>query len=76
MGLKGLREIDAELLDLFALASYDLDQFRQDLSEWDFLQVAVPGVVATDDLVMDDLALLHFSYRYLQDLLLGDEEEG
>jgi Fe-S-cluster containining protein len=76
MGLKGPREIDAELLDLFALASYDLDQFRQDLSEWDFLQVAVPGVVATDDLVMDDLALLHFSYRYLRDLLLGDGEEG
>ncbi len=75
-GLMGPGGVDAELQDLFALACYDLDQFRQDLSEWEFLEVAVPGVLETEDLVMDDLALLHFSYRYLQDLLLGDEKEG
>ncbi|RJR44568.1 MAG: YkgJ family cysteine cluster protein [Deltaproteobacteria bacterium] len=75
-GLMGPRGVDAELQDLFALASYDLDQFRSDLAEEEFLQVAILGVLKTEDFFMDDLALLHFSYRYLQDLLLGEEEEG
>jgi hypothetical protein len=76
MGLKGPRGVDAEVQDLFALASYDLDQFRSYLAEEEFLQVAVLGVLETEAPVMDDLALLLFSYRYLRDLLLSDAEKG
>lgn len=75
-GLQGPQGVDAALQDLFAAMSYDLDQFRQHLSEPEVLRVAESAGLALEDLRTNDLALLQFSYRYLHSLLFGEEEEA
>ncbi len=66
-GLK--RPVTPAVRDRVALAAYDLDQFRQWLSE-----PRLRETFALDDQMLkvlrrDDLALLKFSYRYLKALL-------
>ncbi|MBI4643210.1 MAG: hypothetical protein HY743_05660, partial [Deltaproteobacteria bacterium] len=75
-GLQGPDGVNADLQDLFAAMTYDLDQFRQHLSEPEVLRLAEHAGLALEDLRTNDLALLQFSYRYLHSLLLGEEEES
>lgn len=64
-GLKG--PVEAGIQDLAATIAYDLDQFRQMIPN---LPIA-PDLADQPraDLLTDDLALLKFSYRYLQAIL-------
>ena len=76
MGLKGPRGVDGARQELFAAVSYDLDQFRHELSRPEVRGAALRLGFNPEDLQTDDAALLRFSYRYLQVLFLGEEEEG
>lgn len=71
-GLQGPEGVDADLQDLFAVISYDLDQFRENLADPEVRRLAAEGGIDPADLQTDDLALLYFSYRYLRSLLLGE----
>jgi Fe-S-cluster containining protein len=68
-GLQGPEGVDADLQDLFATSSYDLDQFRQNLSESKVQRVATAAGLPLAELQTDDLALLKFSYHYLRLIL-------
>jgi hypothetical protein len=64
------RPVADELVqDLFATLAYDLDKFRRLVFDPVFLEAYDLKAEALEDLKMDDLALLNFSYRYLPTVL-------
>ena len=71
-GLKGPLEADPQVQNLFATIAYDLDGFRRLLSEPAFLQASGLDGNALESCKMDDLALLKFSYSYLQSVLFAE----
>jgi Fe-S-cluster containining protein len=74
-GLKEPRQVDARVQDLFATIAYDLDQFRRLIFESAFLQGYDVDDKTLEDLKKSDLALLKFSYRFLQAVLFPEDGE-
>jgi len=69
-----MKAIDEKKQKMFFLASYDLDTFRRFVLESRFLELfeVEPETVAT--IKTDDVALMHFAFRYLKYLLLIKED--
>jgi len=67
-GLAGPQGVEASRQDLFALISYDLDQFRQKLSDPEVSRAAAAVGLTLAELQADESELLQFSYRYLRSL--------
>lgn len=61
--------VDDLVQDLCATLAYDLDRFRRLVLDPVFLEAYDLKAEAIEDLRMNDLALLKFSYRYLPTLL-------
>ena len=58
---------------LFFMASYDLDRFREFTKSAGFLEAYDLDEAALQELYNDDLALLKFGYRFLLQVLFGEE---
>lgn len=58
---------------LFFMASYDLDRFREFTKSAGFLEAYDLDEAALRELYNDDLALLKFGYRFLLQVLFGEE---
>jgi Fe-S-cluster containining protein len=71
-GMPESAPIDGAKQNLFAAIAYDLDRFREMITEPTFRQAHEQEVDENTlaDLREDDFALLQFSYRFLKDLLL------
>jgi hypothetical protein len=74
-GLKEPLQVDPRVLDLFATTAYDLDQFRRLIFESAFLQGYNVDDNTLANLKKNDLALLEFSYRFLQAVLFPEDGE-
>jgi Fe-S-cluster containining protein len=74
-GLKEPLQVDPRILDLFATIAYDLDQFRRLIFESAFLQDYDVDDNTLANLKKNDLALLEFSYRFLQAVLFSEDGE-
>ncbi|OGP70345.1 MAG: hypothetical protein A2Z73_01460 [Deltaproteobacteria bacterium RBG_13_60_28] len=72
-GVMGPIPGEAQAIDLFAALAYDLEQFRRYLSGPEILRADAFKGQDLEEIKKDDLALLHFSYRYFHLLLLGED---
>jgi len=72
-GLKGPLAAGAQVQNLFATIAYDLDKFRRLLFEPGFLEAYEFDGKALEDLKLDDLALLKFSYTFLESILFPED---
>jgi Fe-S-cluster containining protein len=72
-GLRGPVPGEDQVVDLFAALAYDLEQFRRYLSGPEMLLPDAFKSLDRKEIMQDDLALLHFSYRYFRLLLLGED---
>ena len=72
-GVMGPIPGEAQALDLFAALAYDLERFRRYLSGPEILLAEAFQGQDLEEIQKDDLALLHFSYRYFHLLLLGED---
>ena len=68
-GLRGPLPADGRLQDHVATVAYDLDRFRQMIMEPAFQRTHALDGQVWEDLALNDLALLRFSYKYLKALL-------
>lgn len=62
----------ARSLQLFFLASYDVDGFRQFVASPGFVSLFDLDPAAHAELLADDEKLLHFAYRYMKQALFGE----
>ncbi|MHB1515694.1 MAG: YkgJ family cysteine cluster protein [Acidiferrobacteraceae bacterium] len=60
-------------LQLFFLASYDLDGFRDFILNPSFRQVYDVPVDELEHLSLDDIALMQFGFRFLKQVLFGEQ---
>ena len=67
-----IREVDPARMEMFYMASYDLDKFREFVFESRFLNrfALEPGLV--EKIRTDDLELLRFAFRWLRFALFGE----
>ena len=68
----GGRQLDARRIEMFFMAAYDLDTFRQFLFASSFLRRFDLDDAAVDALRRDDRALLRFAFRWLRFALFGE----
>ncbi|WP_298139678.1 YkgJ family cysteine cluster protein [Acidiferrobacter sp.] len=59
-------------LQLFFLASYDLDGFRDFIAAPSFDEVYEVAPQEREQLMRDDVALMHFAFRFLKQSLFGE----
>ncbi|MDA8391094.1 MAG: YkgJ family cysteine cluster protein [Gammaproteobacteria bacterium] len=60
-------------LQLFFLASYDLDGFREFVQSAPFQEVYVVDATLLEQLRTDDVALMQFGFRFLKQVLFGEK---
>ena len=70
-GQRGRIAMEAQFQDLFATMAYDLDRFRSLMAEPAFLRAYGLDEEALEQVKDRDLALLKFSYRYLESILIA-----
>ncbi len=58
---------------LFFMACYDIDRFREFVSAESFAKLFDLPPAEKDALLADDVALLQFAYRFLRQVLFGEE---
>jgi len=68
----GGRQLDARRIEMFFMAAYDLDTFRQFLFSSTFLRRFDLDPAEVADLRRDDRALLRFAFRWLRFALFGE----
>jgi len=68
----GGRRLDPRRQELFLMACYDLDRFREFIFESSFLQRLVVDPDLASKLATDDVALLEFSFRWVRFALFGE----
>ncbi len=68
----GGRQLDARRIEMFFMAAYDLDTFRQFLFSTSFLSRFELDDGLVESLRRDDHALLRFGYRWLRFALFGE----
>jgi len=68
----GGRRLDPRRQELFLMACYDLDRFRELIFESSFLQRLVVDPDLASQLATDDLALLDFSFRWVRFALFAE----
>jgi Fe-S-cluster containining protein len=66
------RELDPKKMDMFFMATFDLDRFRRFLFESRFLQLFDVDADMVENLRTDDLALMKFGYDWLRFSLFGE----
>ena len=66
------RDIDPKKLDMFYMASYDLDRFRRFVLESTFLDTLEVEPETLEKIRTDDEALLQFAFRWLKFFILGE----
>ncbi len=71
-GLKGALEVDAQVQALLPTILYDLDTFRQMICDPISLRAHGLDGSTLEYLKTNDLALLKFSYNYLQSVLFAE----
>ena len=68
----GGRQLDPKRLQMFYMACYDLDTFREFVFRSSFLQRFDLDGAAVEQLQTDDKALLRFAFRWLRFALFGE----
>lgn len=68
----GGRRLDPRRQELFLMACYDLDRFREFIFESSFLRRLVVEPELAASLATDDLTLLDFSFRWVRFALFGE----
>jgi len=68
----GGRRLDPRRQELFLMACYDLDRFREFIFESSFLKRLVVEPELAASLATDDLTLLDFSFRWVRFALFGE----
>ncbi len=68
----GGRQLDPRRVELFFMAAYDLDTFRQFVFASSFLRRFELEAALVERLRADDAALLAFAFRWLRYALFGE----
>lgn len=68
----GGRRLNPPQMEMFFTACYDLDKFRQFVLKSSFLQRFEVEEQVVEEIKKDDVALLHFAYRWLRFALFGE----
>ncbi len=68
----GGRQLDPRRIDMFFMAAYDLDTFREFIFSTTFLQRFELDDALVDTLRTDDRALLRFAFRWLRFAIFGE----
>jgi Fe-S-cluster containining protein len=65
-------ELDPKKMDMFFMATFDLDRFRRFVFESRFLQLFEVAATVVESLRTDDVALMRFGYDWLRFSLFGE----
>jgi hypothetical protein len=68
----GGRQLDPKRIEMFFMATYDLDTFREFIFSTTFVQRFVLDEKLVESLRNDDHALLRFGFRWLRFALFGE----
>ena len=68
----GGRQLDAQRIEMFHTACYDIDKFRRFVFDTTFLDRFEVEPEVTEQLRNDDLALLSFAFRWLRYALFAE----
>jgi len=68
----GGRQLDPRRIEMFFMAAYDLDTFREFIFSTTFLERFDLDAALVEDLRADDRALLRFAFRWLRFAMFGE----